>query len=404
MENQNLDDSVLKIMNSKGFTIDTVEINNLTTDLYTSDYIDEIPIGKYYSSKYTGFASIFNIENNTDISFIDDLIDLGFKLVIQKKILKAGIEYPYQQLFDLDGILVFVNYKKEQSSSISSLNFMSDGEDVEKTKNNSIENTIPRYITVSIYHKGGTSISHIIELAKKHTIVEKDKAKISLVVQTRHGLSTVPQTVKNTKIDIASNYGSQFIKVHEKIVDKLNEDKGKGLVLLHGIPGTGKTSYIRYLCKEIKKEVIFLPPFLAENIAGPDFIPFLLEHTNSILIIEDAEKVVLDRDTDRSNRQSVANLLNITDGILSDCLSIQIVATFNTSRDRIDKALLRKGRLIAEWKFDALDVDHSNALIKELKRDYITNKPMTLTEIYNLEEELHVVQKEVNKIGFYANK
>ena len=404
MNNQNLDEGVLKIMNSKGFTIDTVQRNTLTTDLYTSDYIDEIPIGKYYSSRYRGFASIFNIESNTDIAFIDDLTDLGFKLVIQKKLLKAGIEFPYQQLFDLNGILVFVNYKKEQSSSISSLNFMLDEDDVEKTKNNSIENTIPRYITINIYHTGGTSISHIIELAKKRIIVEKDKAKISLVVQTRHGLSTVPQTVKNTKIDIASNYGSQFIKVHEKIVDKLNEDKGKGLVLLHGIPGTGKTSYIRYLCKEIKKEVIFLPPFLAENIAGPDFIPFLLEHTNSILIIEDAEKVVLDRDTDGSNRQSVANLLNITDGILSDCLSIQIVATFNTSRDRIDKALLRKGRLIAEWKFDALGVEHSNALLKELKKDYITNKPMTLTEIYNLEEELHVVQKEANKIGFYANK
>jgi ATP-dependent 26S proteasome regulatory subunit len=220
------------------------------------------------------------------------------------------------------------------------------------------------------------------------------------VISTRNGLSTIPQDIKNTKIDIGANYGEKFVKVHDKIVEKLNDPLGKGLVLLHGVPGTGKTSYIRHLCKEIKKEIIFLPPFLAENIAGPDFIPFLLDHTNSILIIEDAEKVVLDREGDGSNRQSVANLLNMTDGILSDCLSIQILATFNTTRDKIDKALLRKGRLIAEWKFDPLEVDQSNKLLKKLGKDFVTDVPMTLTDIYNLEEEVNVVKQEENKIGF----
>jgi ATP-dependent 26S proteasome regulatory subunit len=188
--------------------------------------------------------------------------------------------------------------------------------------------------------------------------------------------------------------------VHTKIVTKLNEEKGKGLVLLHGLPGTGKTNYIRYLCGKLNKEVIFLPPFMAESIAGPDFITFLIEHTNSVLVIEDAEKVVLDREGDGSSRQSVANLLNLTDGILSDCLSIQIIATFNTSRDRIDKALLRKGRLIAEWKFDALSVEDSNNLFKSIGKDPIATKPMTLSEIYNSDDQEFVVQQERSQIGF----
>jgi ATP-dependent 26S proteasome regulatory subunit len=139
---------------------------------------------------------------------------------------------------------------------------------------------------------------------------------------------------------------------------------------------------------------------MAESISSPDFITFLLDHTNSILVIEDAEKIVLDREGDNSNRQSVSNLLNITDGLLSDCLSIQIIATFNTSRDRIDKALLRKGRLIAEWKFDPLSVDHSNSLLEKIGREDRTKVPMTLTEIYNMDEDVNVVQEERRSIGF----
>jgi ATP-dependent 26S proteasome regulatory subunit len=202
------------------------------------------------------------------------------------------------------------------------------------------------------------------------------------------------------EVDIPLNYGEAFVSVHNKIVDRLNEDNGKGLVLLHGVPGTGKTNYIRHLCGKLQKEIIFIPPFMAESIAGPDFITFLLEHTNSVLVIEDAEKVVLDRDSDSGSRQSVSNLLNMTDGLLSDCLSIQIIATFNTSRDRIDKALLRKGRLIAEWKFDALNVEDTNKLLESIGREERSDKPLTLTEIYNMDEVVNVVQEERRAIGF----
>jgi ATP-dependent 26S proteasome regulatory subunit len=219
-------------------------------------------------------------------------------------------------------------------------------------------------------------------------------------MSTRGGMEAIEQDIKHVDIDIASHYGEGFVPVHLKIVEKLNEEKGKGLVLLHGLPGTGKTNYIRHLCGMLNKEVIFLPPFMAESIAGPDFITFLIEHTKSILVIEDAEKVVLDREGDGSSRQSVANLLNLTDGILSDCLSIQIIATFNTSRDRIDKALLRKGRLIAEWKFDALSVEDSNNLFKSMGKQEIATKPMTLSEIYNSDDQEFVVQQERNQIGF----
>ena len=40
------------------------------------------------------------------------------------------------------------------------------------------------------------------------------------------------------------------------------------------------------------------------------------------------------------------------------CLKIQILATFNTERTQIDKALLRKGRLITDYKFENLNIKY----------------------------------------------
>jgi len=61
---------------------------------------------------------------------------------------------------------------------------------------------------------------------------------------------------------------------------------------------------------------------------------------------------------------------------------------------------LRKGRLIAEWKFDALSVDDSNNLFKSIGKDPIATKPMTLSEIYNSDDQEFVVQQERSQIGF----
>jgi len=236
----------------------------------------------------------------------------------------------------------------------------------------------------------------LIKLLRKQTIKENN---ISLIVQTRHGYDTQTFDLPKQKLDLDHNYGSSFMPVHEKILKTLNQKKGKGLVLLHGEPGTGKTHYLKYLASKIKdKKVMFVPPYLVDFITSPEMTPFLIENSDSILFIEDAERVITDRDTNGAN--GVSNILNLTDGILGDILNIQIVATFNMDRKKIDTALLRKGRLIAEHKFDKLKVDDANKLIKHLGMDHITTNDMTLTEIYNLQEVEYKAQDTKRKIGF----
>lgn len=223
--------------------------------------------------------------------------------------------------------------------------------------------------------------------------------QISLVVRANHGYDTIPFDLPKNEINLPLNYGNDFVGVHKKIIRELEKPNGKGLVLLHGQPGTGKTYYLKYLASLVEnKEVLFIPPYLADMITSPDMMPFLVDMKNSILFIEDAEKVISDRVS--GNSVGVSNILNLTDGILSDILNIQIVATFNMDIGKIDEALLRKGRLIAQHEFNELNVEQSNYLLKDLKTDYITEEPMCLTDIYNVLDVEYKTKKKETKIGF----
>ncbi len=239
-------------------------------------------------------------------------------------------------------------------------------------------------------------VAKLISLVK---IRKEESNNIGLVIQTPRGYSTTSFELPKHKLDVELNYGKGFKPIHDKIINRLNEKDGKGLVLLHGTPGTGKTHYLKYLASKIKdKRVLFIPPYLADFITSPEMTPFLIDNSNSILFIEDAERVITDRNNGGAN--GVSNILNITDGILSDILKIQIVATFNMDKAKIDTALLRKGRLIAEHKFDALPVDDSNNLLNSLGKEANATKPMTLTEIYNIEEEEFKSADKYSPIGF----
>ena len=208
------------------------------------------------------------------------------------------------------------------------------------------------------------------------------KNKIYIVYQTQHGFEKTGFEIKKTKVNLEENYNDDFPPIAKEIIDGLNDKKKSNLVILTGDPGTGKTTFIRYLTSNVKKNIIFISPDMAESITDPAFIPFLMKNKDAILIMEDAEPALKKRDQG-GRSGAVSNVLNLTDGLLSDCLKISIVATFNTGMINIDEALTRRGRLLKSYKFDKLKAEKAKILLTKLGHDEISVKEdMTLADIY----------------------
>lgn len=246
-----------------------------------------------------------------------------------------------------------------------------------------------------------TETPEIIELTKS---IRRFKQKpedsfISIVVSEMHGLSLTSLKVKRPQCVIEKNYNDDLVQLHEHIMTSLQKKDCSGLSLFYGTPGTGKSTYIRHLIGFINKKVIFLPPKLAGNMDDPHLIRLLIENPDSIIVIEDAEDLLVSRDS--HNNSAISMLLNLTDGLLGSSLGIHFICTFNTQLGNIDKALLRKGRLTTLYEFKPLLETKSKELLRDFGiNDFNPPHSMTLAEIYNVREQEFEYSQKMRAVGF----
>lgn len=344
--------------------------------LYETVYSDDFPFEQFYLISFEKVPSKYTNNLLYDGKIIEFVINSGY--LCDSKIMNTN------RRGETTSVYVFSNKKNESLLRITEM----------KDKKDTL------FRLEVLYSLSSSTLEDLFDWDKlKEIEKKKTKSNINLVKNEMGHLDIEEYDLPIPEVDIELNYGSKFTKIHKTIINRLNTPYDKGIIMLHGDPGSGKTTYIKYITSLVKnKDILFIPPSMAEVLSEPSMIPFLMEHKNSILIIEDSERVISDRETTGSPT-GVSNILNLTDGILGDCLGIQIIATFNMKREKIDNALLRKGRLIAEHKFDKLTVEETNKLLKHLGKDHIAKEGMVLADIYNIDVE-EIKSQKTNKIGF----
>lgn len=229
-------------------------------------------------------------------------------------------------------------------------------------------------------------INHVYQICENHK-KENDKLNNLFIVTFAHNYFSLKQSkINETAIQIDRHYNDDFLPVATEIENFMMEDNKSGLIILHGKQGTGKTTYIRHLINLGKKRMIYMSGDLVDKLSDPTFITFIRQQKNSIFIVEDCEELLSSRSGSNRMNAGLVNILNISDGLLSDELCIKFICTFNAPLKDIDEALLRKGRLAARYEFKALTTEKVNLLIKEEGLDIPEQKhPMTLAEIFNYE-------------------
>ena len=220
-------------------------------------------------------------------------------------------------------------------------------------------------------------------------------ASIDLVAFDNH-YYTISSKIKRTNVDFDTHYNDDIKDMYKDLLSFLNE-RESGLAILRGEKGSGKTTLLRHLLTNLDKQFILVTNAIAAHMAEPEFIAFMMENKDSIFILEDCEQILMAREENRFGG-AIANILNMSDGLMSDIFNIKFVCTFNTNIEKIDEALLRPGRCFVNYEFKPLEAEKASKLLESLGHTIDKPRDMTLAEIYNY-KEAETVQKS-KKIGF----
>lgn len=217
------------------------------------------------------------------------------------------------------------------------------------------------------------------------------EAEFYLLKSSFGSIDAHPVTIRSDQTLAASelslNYGSAFPQWEENFIATL-QNGATGATILRGEPGTGKTTFLRHLLSKLMDTHVFyyLPSRFHSLLSSPDLVEFWMREKNSTsrsrcLIVEDAEALLAERAND--NRDAVSDILNIADGLMGDYLDMHLIFTVNCRLDRIDPAILRRGRLIGFHEFRRLsqqegqDLAHAKGLTIQPMEDY------SLADIYH---------------------
>lgn len=379
-------------------------------DYYRLEMGNEFPI-KRYITETCGYAPCsYGIETDFNCNILDFLTQNGelinfFAYGKYENVLEGNVEKLKNGFFLFKYKNVFIKISLKNFSSN-----LFDDDDIEI----SIESNKEEKKTFALCFYGPANIKEYpLKDFEPFIIKDKQNTKVHLFIKNQYGdYDFEPLSINlPSNLDLELNYGKEFLDIDKKIKSRL-ADKPNGLFMFHGLPGTGKTTYIKYLASQVKRDFIYIPTSMIEFFTSdPNCLHTLIQKPNSVIILEDAEKAILKRLGDGMDSSAVSSLLNLSDGILSDILKTSVIVTYNCPKQDVDDALKRKGRLQMDYEFSTLSIKNSKKLAKKLKysKTLIEEKivsPLTLNEIYNLEKDVEFYnetkKQESTRIGFGA--
>ena len=194
------------------------------------------------------------------------------------------------------------------------------------------------------------------------------------------GVKFKRHTIERLPLDsIIQNYQPEVIEMAKDLIDR-SGDTSHGMVIISGEVGTGKSFLIRALISEIRKRqaIVCSPPIKFLREAGL-LSQACSRHRRSMIVLEDIGEVIAN-DAPTYFTDARSNLLNITEGLLSLLMDSIIIISFNYAISKLDPAVIRDGRCLAQITTKDLSYKQAQSLL-----DFeVAEKEYSLAEVYEM--------------------